>query len=280
MVDQNFQDGDLQKVQSWQVQPKVMQHENMFEEVNLDWGTSLDAMLDWIDWAAAGWDAATPEGWETPPVVEGAPWEPADWEEVPADAPVAPEGTPEEWADTEVDDPILKELLDKIDAASQSTEEAQWALDTAIQWGDQADIQAKFQEFTTALAEKDRQIEILTKQVENEKGQADRFLNDKFVAESDGREKWKIYEAVMENPVLKDIVIYSMNATDNPQYQARLKDATKKLYEETHGVSVDDILNQNRVSEKQWLWDGNFQTDGISNPDKWLLWGMFEALPE
>lgn len=113
------------------------------------------------------------------------------------------------------------------------------------------EIKKAYDEFNIALAAKDRQIEILTKQVENEKGQSDRFLNEKFVAESDGREKGKIYDAVMENPVLKDIVVYSMNGVDNPQYAEKLKDATKKLYEETHGVSVDEILNQNRVNEKQ-----------------------------
>ena len=56
----------------------------------------------------------------------------------------------------------------------------------------------------------------------------------------------------MDNPVLKDIVIYSMNAASgDPQYAERLKDATKKLYEETHGVSVDDILNKGRIADKQ-----------------------------
>jgi hypothetical protein len=40
-------------------------------------------------------------------------------------------------------------------------------------------------------------------------------------------------DALADNPLIKDILVYSMNG-DKEEYQARLKEATKQLYEETN----------------------------------------------
>lgn len=276
---ENFQDWDLQKAQSWAVPSKVTQHDSMFEPVWQDWPTSLDAILNQVDATATDPNAA-PTDWTTPAPTDATANVDATADATAPEVPWDDATAVDTWATpANAEDPMLQQILDQIDKAGQATDTANATLDTAIQWGDQAEIQKAYKELQIANAEKDRQIELLTKQVENEKGQSDRFLNDKFIAESDGREKWKIYSAVMENPVLKDIVIYSMNATSDPKYAERLKDAAKKLYEETSWVSVDNILNQNKVTEKQWLGDNMFMSDGNVDQKSGLLWWMFEQLP-
>jgi len=75
------------------------------------------------------------------------------------------------------------------------------------------------------------------------------------MAETDGREQSGIYNTVMDNPLLKQIVVYSKNMDSNPEYKDKLIDAAKKLYEETAGVSIDDLINQNKTAEKRSMSD-------------------------
>lgn len=59
----------------------------------------------------------------------------------------------------------------------------------------------------------------------------------------------------MENPLLKEIVIYSKNMDSNPQYKEKLADVAKKFYEEISGVSIDQLLNQSKTSSKMGMAD-------------------------
>ena len=85
----------------------------------------------------------------------------------------------------------------------------------------------------TAINERDRQIEQLLKQVANERAESDRLLDENMLANTNNREMQRIYDVVADNPLIKDIIVYTMNG-DDETYQARLKDATRQLYEETN----------------------------------------------
>ena len=280
---QTFQDWDLNKVQNGQVTPKVVEHDNMFEDL---WGAgemdSLDAFLKangggedmWgADTSVAAGDAAAgaTSAQDATTTGDGSDTN-AGGEDTTGDDQVPGEGT-DEWEDA-----VVQEILNNIGAAGEKVDEANANLSTAIAWGDQAEIKKAYDELLIANTNKDRQIEILTKELENEKSQSDKFLNERLMAETDGREQSGIYNTVMDNPLLKQIVVYSKNMDSNPEYKDKLIDAAKKLYEETAGVSIDDLINQNKTAEKRSMSDWSFLSEWVSTPSEWLLDGMFEQL--
>ena len=85
-----------------------------------------------------------------------------------------------------------------------------------------------------------------------------------------------MYEAVSDNPLLKDIAIYMIN-NEGGRYDDRLKDATRQLYEEINGVSIDELLEQNKRNEKIGMGENTYEFEG-KTPEKNLLGGMLEDL--
>ena len=276
MVAQTFQDGDVNKVQNGNA------GDSMFEDIGMGWNdNALDALFSenqaLIDSdAAAGEDTTWADAWtsDATATADGTDTSATDaWADAGDGTQDTTEGSGEE------DDAYVQSLIDNIGQAGEAVDQADKNLQSAIQGGDNGEIQKAYDELQAASNAKDRQIEILTKELQNEKANSDKFLNERFIAETEGREKSGIFDTVMENPLLKEIVIYSKNMDSNPQYKEKLADVAKKFYEEISGVSIDQLLNQSKTSSKMGMADWSFISDGwIDTPDQDLIGGMFEQL--
>lgn len=273
MVDKTFQDGDVNKVQNGTV------NDSMFEDIGMGWSDNVLDTLFNENQSLIDSDTGT---------TEQSAWTEA-WT---SDADVTEESgdNTDAWSDAgdwsqetteggEGDDAYVQSLIDNIWQAGEAVDEADKNLQSAIEGWDNSEIQKAYSELQAASNAKDRQIEILTKELQNEKANSDKFLNERFLAETEGREKSWIFDTVMENPLLKEIVIYSKNMDSNPQYKEKLADVAKKFYEEVSGVSIDQLLNQSKVSSKMGMADWSFISDGeIESPDQNLIGGMFEQI--
>ncbi len=228
--------------------------------------------------------------WDGQPVEEQAPAEeaPAEEENILEDFDAPEEAPAEEWAiewewetwDSEginVDDvntewlsPEVLEILNSISVSDDATVEAQDGLEQAINSWDQNQLQKAYDDLVTASAEKDRQIEQLIKQVANERAQSDRLLDENMLATTQNREMQRISDYLSENPLVRDIIVYSMSGND-----AKAADLTKQLYEQTNWVSVDNMLSDKKRAEKLGMGEWLYGTDAES-PEWNNLWGMLE----
>ena len=178
--------------------------------------------------------------------------------------------------DTSALTPEMKAILDSIDTSDTAQENAQNALSQAIESWDINAQRQSYEDLITAINERDRQIEQLLKQVANERAESDRLLDENMLANTNNREMQRIYDVVADNPLIKDIIVYTMNG-DDETYQARLKDATRQLYEETNWVNVDDMMEERKRNEKLGMGDWAYDTTGVT-PNTDNLGGMLEDI--
>lgn len=170
----------------------------------------------------------------------------------------------------------VKQILDSIQTSEDAQTNAQNNLSNAINSGDIEQQNQALQSLIEANNEKDRKIGELLNQIAIEREHSDRLLDENLLSQTQNREIQKVYEAVSDNPLLKDIAIYMMNNEDG-RYDDRLKDATRQLYEEINGVSIDELLEQNKRNEKIGMGENTYEFEG-KTPEKNLLGGMLEDL--
>ena len=223
---------------------------------------------------------------EAAPVQEEAPAEPqSNVESVGTEESTVPpmeeggtgdEGINVDDIDTSNLSPEVLAILDSIDTSDTVQENAQNALSQAIESWDVNAQRQSYDDLMTAINERDRQIEQLVKQIANERAESDRLLDENMLANTNNREMQKIYDVVADNPLIKDIIVYTMNG-DKEEYQARLKDATRQLYEETNWVNVDDMMEDKKRNEKMGMGDWAYDTTGVA-PKTNDLGGMLEDI--
>lgn len=172
--------------------------------------------------------------------------------------------------------PEVLAILDRIDYSDTAQSNAQDALSQAIESGDINAQRQSYDDLITAINERDRQIEQLMRQVANERAESDRLLDENMLANVNNRESQRFMDALADNPLIKDILVYSMN-WDKEEYQARLKEATRQLYEETNWVNVDDMMEDRKRNEKMGMGEWAYDTTGVT-PNGNDLGGMLEDI--
>lgn len=187
------------------------------------------------------------------------------------------EGINVDDVDTSGLSPEVLAILDSIEYSDTAQSNAQDQLSQAIESWDINAQRQSYDDLMTAINERDRQIEQLLKQVANERAESDRLLDENMLANVNNRESQRFMDALADNPLIKDILVYSMNG-DKEEYQARLKEATKQLYEETNGVNVDDMMEERKRNEKLGMGEWAYDTTGVA-PTNWNdLGGMLEDI--
>lgn len=170
----------------------------------------------------------------------------------------------------------VKEILDSIQVSEDAQTNAQNDLSEAINNGSIEEQNQALQALIEANNEKDRRIGELMNQIAIERNHSDRLLDENLLSQTQNREIQKVYEAVSDNPLLKDIAVYMMN-NEGGRYDDKLKEATKQLFEEINGVSIDELLEQNKRNEKIGMGENTYEFEG-KTPDKSYLGGMLEDL--
>lgn len=188
-----------------------------------------------------------------------------------------PEWTPEEPAPTDTADPAstpdeIQAFLDELDNATGDSAAADKKLDDAIETGDVEEIRKARDESIAAWLEKDRIIKSLMHQLEIERQNSDKILDDKFTMESDFREKWKIAEVVMNDDSLKSLIAYKSKAESNPEFKAKYVDVLKSMFEAETGISLDDLIATSRKAEKSMMAWNDFSFEGNAPKSGALGW--------
>lgn len=236
--------------------------DDMFEDLFVQWGQQEAAPAEEAQ--------ATSEEGNVP---EEAPAE----AEAPAEEGATDEGINVDDVDTSWLSPEVMAILDSIEVADTSQTNAQDRLSQAIESWDVNAQRQSYEDLVTAINERDRQIEQLLKQIANERAESDRLLDENMLANVNNRESQRYMDALADNPLIKDILVYSMNG-DKEEYQARLKDATRQLYEETNWVNVDDMMEDRKRNEKMGMGEWAYDTTGVT-PTNWNdLGGMLEDI--
>lgn len=238
--------------------------DNMFEDLFVQWWQQEAAPAEEApaESEEGNIEAGTEESAEQPPMEEG------EWE--------TDEGLNVDDIDTSGLSPEVLAILDSIDTSDTAQSNAQDALSQAIESWDINQQRQSYEDLMTAINERDRQIEQLLKQVANERAESDRLLDENMLANVNNRESQRFMDALADNPLIKDILVYSMNG-DKEEYQARLKEATKQLYEETNWVNVDDMMEDRKRNEKMGMGEWAYDTTGVA-PNENNLGGMLEDL--
>ena len=187
------------------------------------------------------------------------------------------EGINVDDVDTEGLSPEVLAILDSIEDSDMVQSNAQDQLSQAIESWDMNAQRQSYDDLMTAINERDRQIEQLLKQVANERAESDRLLDENMLANVNNRESQRFMDALADNPLIKDILVYSMNG-DKEEYQAKLKDATRQLYEETNWVNVDDLMEERKRNEKMGMGEWAYDTTGVAPSDGNDLGGMLEDI--
>lgn len=240
--------------------------DDMFEDLFVQWESQDAAPAEEAPAESEGGnieEGAEESAEEEPPMEEGG--------EENAD-----EGINVDNIDTSSLSPEVLAILDSIDTSDTAQNNA---LDNMSQQIEGWDVNAQRQamdDLRTAIAERDRQIEQLMRQVANERAESDRLLDENMLANTNNREMQRIYDVVADNPLIKDIIVYTMNG-DKEEYQARLKEATRQLYEETNWVNVDDMMEERKRNEKMGMGEWAYDTTGTT-PNGNNLGGMLEDL--
>lgn len=185
------------------------------------------------------------------------------------------EGSDYDFDDSWLSDEV-KAILDGIGDDDEDQDQAAMLLKRAIEESDIQWISSAFGDYDTIVQEKDRKIESLLRQIASEREQSDRLLDENLLSQTSNREMSKIYDVVDGNPLLKDVVVYSMRWEDE-SYRERLKDAVTNLFEEVVGVSVSDLLESKKQADKLGMEENTYGTTGAA-PKKWSLGGMLEEL--
>lgn len=204
-------------------------------------------------------------------------------EEAPAESePSMEEGGEEEGinvddVDTSGLSPELISILDSIDTSDTEVTNSFDSMQQAAEarW-DQEQLQA-IDDLRTKLADRDRQIEQLIKQVASERAESDRLLDENMLANVNNRESQRYMDALADNPLIKDILVYSMNS-DKEEYLSKLKEATRQLYEETNWVNVDDMMEERKRNEKLGMGEWAYDTTGVAPSNGNDLGGMLEDI--
>ena len=187
------------------------------------------------------------------------------------------EGINVDDVDTEGLSPEVLAILDSIEDSDMVQSNAQDQLSQAIESWDMNAQRQSYDDLMTAINERDRQIEQLIRQIANERAESDRLLDENMLANTNNRESQRFMDALADNPLIKDILVYSMNG-DKEEYQAKLKDATRQLYEETNWVNVDDLMEERKRNEKMGMGEWAYDTTGVAPSNGNDLGGMLEDI--
>jgi hypothetical protein len=104
-----------------------------------------------------------------------------------------------------------------------------------------------------ARAESDRIIEKLTMQLKIEKEGSDKILEEKFLMETDLREKSKLADVITADPALKQLVVLKARAESDPAMRDRYVNTLRDLYEEASGMPIKDMVDSMKKMEKSGL---------------------------
>lgn len=238
--------------------------DDMFEDLFVQWESQDAAPAEEApaESEESNIEEGAEESAEQPPMEEG------EWE--------TDEGLNVDNLDTSGLSPEVLAIIDNIDYSDTAQSNASDALSQAIESWDINQQRQSYEDLMTAINERDRQIEQLLKQVANERAESDRLLDENMLANTNNREMQRIYDVVADNPLIKDIIVYTMNG-DKEEYQARLKEATRQLYEETNWVNVDDMMEERKRNEKMGMGEWAYDTTGTT-PNGNNLGGMLEDL--
>lgn len=260
-----YTDSDVAKVTEAEAPAETTTpaEDDMFEDLFVQW---------WQQEAAPAEEAqATPE--EGNVTEEQAPAE----SETPVEEGSTDEGINVDDVDTSWLSPEVLAILDNIEYSDSAQESAINNVNQIANESGNAQLQQSMADLQTAIEERDRQIEQLIKQIANERAESDRLLDENMLANVNNRESQRYMDALADNPLIKDILVYSMN-WDKEEYQAKLKDATRQLYEETNWVNVDDMMEDKKRNEKLGMGEWTYDTTGVT-PTNWNdLGGMLEDI--
>lgn len=197
-------------------------------------------------------------------------WVPSDdeWASDVTDPNESNESSPEE----------IEAFLAELETQTDETNQAAAGLEEAAKSGDMEKVLQELDTWKQASAEKDRTIANLSKQIELEKQNSDKLLEDKFILEADSKENSKIAEAIMGDDALKSLIAFKSKAGQNDSYKAKYVDMLKQMYEEAAWVSIDDLVASSRTAEKSMMWGSSYWFEWTT-PDTGSMWGMFEDVP-
>lgn len=222
-------------------------------------------------------DSGTQDVWNAGDAADNASWE---WDtQMPADTqPEWDNGWDEGLNVDNIDasnlSPEVMSILDSIDTSDTAADNAWDNVNQALEGWDINQQRQAIDDLRTAINERDRQIEQLIRQVANERAESDRLLDENMLANTNNRESQRFMDALSDNPIIKDILVYSMH-WDDENSQAKIKELARQFYEETNWVSVDDMMEARKINEKMNMGDWFYDTTGTSpkwtNSLGWML---------
>lgn len=214
-------------------------------------GADVTANPEWVatDVNDGQWWEVT-DGWKDPyakALEEAAntPWDDTSWDDWTADA----SASAGDWNPT--DD--LQSFIDELEAIGDSNTAAQANLGTAIDSWDQDEIKKAYDALVISDQENKRAIKNLTTQLETERGNSDRILQDKFILEWDLREKSVIADIVEADDSLKSLIAFKSKKDSSEAYNAKYINLLKEMYEAATGESIDGLKNDAIKAEKSMM---------------------------
>ena len=264
-----YSDSDVAKLAGAETTPTTSaDSDDMFEDLYVPGSTQEEAPAQDTTWTTE---------WDVEQSVSNAVAEESatEWEPT-TDTEEGSEGmNADELGDDELP-PEVRALLDSINAGSENVEDAQQAVDEAISWGNLEEIRKANDDLKVANADLQRQVDQLKRQLSSERANSDRLLDENMLQQANNRESAKTQETLANNPTLKQMVIYAWFPEDE-RSQSELKELSRRFFEETNGVSVDDLIENRKRNEKMEMGEWAYDTTGTT-PNSNNLGGMLEDL--
>lgn len=265
-----YSDSDVAKLAGAETTPTTSaDSDDMFEDLYVPGSTQEETPAQDTTWTTE---------WDVEQSVSNAVAEESatEWEPTTTNVEEGSEGWITDGLNDDELPPEVRALLDSINAADNSQDDAQQAVDEAISWGNIEDIRKSYEDLKVASEEKDRQIQQLLKQVASERANSDRLLDENLLQQTNNRELQRMSDVISDNPTLKDLIVYMWNP-DDERSQSKVKELTRRLFEETNGVSVDDLIEDRKRNEKIEMGEWAYDTTGTT-PNSNNLGGMLEDL--
>lgn len=258
--------------------------DSMFETLPEGWNDAWDILSgqsdNWsLDQEAPATETPNAEAEalaaETEADMAGAPAEETPAETTTEDAPA--EETPADAPAEGDDEKAMQEIASALWLSSEQLMAAWEELQAAVESGNSEELKKKLAAFELAQKDMEYNNSLLQQQLDNERENSKRYLDEKRQAELDSREKSKIYDTIMDSEGLKNLVMYKQYSETNPDYVDKYKQTLKEFFEQEYGVSLDSLVSQGKIAEKSAMdtWSQSF----LWQP-QWtdLINGMFEEL--
>lgn len=130
-------------------------------------------------------------------------------------------------------------------------------LEEAISSGDSKEASKINAELAKKAAKSERQLKLAVEQLTELSKENGKMMDEKMLSDIENSRRAKIYDTVMKDNSLKEIVALRNKAQSDDSAKGDLEEALKGFYESVSGVSISELVEQKRKSEKEAMSQAN-----------------------